>query len=72
MSGGLIAPMAQMMIARVAGRNMARVLGYAVVQSGAEHLTSPRRARTRDGSRDDGDLTLKPGRLARGAEEIQP
>jgi MFS family permease len=30
-AGGLMAPMAQMMIARVAGRNMARVLGYAVV-----------------------------------------
>ncbi len=29
-AGGLLAPMAQMMIARVAGRNMARVLGYAV------------------------------------------
>jgi MFS family permease len=31
MSGGLMAPMAQMMIARVAGRHMARVLGYAAV-----------------------------------------
>src|SRR5580658_4185605 len=31
MSGGLMAPMAQMMIARVAGRPMARVLGYAAV-----------------------------------------
>ena len=30
-AGGLMAPMAQMMIARVAGRNMARVLGYAVL-----------------------------------------
>lgn len=30
-AGGLMAPMAQMMIARVAGRNMARVLGYAVI-----------------------------------------
>ena len=30
-AGGLMAPMAQLMIARVAGRNMARVLGYAVV-----------------------------------------
>src|ERR1700728_2619527 len=29
MSGGLMAPMAQMMLARVAGRHMARVLGYA-------------------------------------------
>ena len=28
MAGGLLAPMAQMMIARVAGRNMARVMGY--------------------------------------------
>jgi EmrB/QacA subfamily drug resistance transporter len=31
MSGGLLAPMAQMMIARAAGKHMARVLGYAVV-----------------------------------------
>jgi EmrB/QacA subfamily drug resistance transporter len=31
MSGGLLAPMAQMMIARVAGKNMARVVGYAAV-----------------------------------------
>jgi EmrB/QacA subfamily drug resistance transporter len=31
MSGGLMAPMTQMMIARVAGRHMARVLGYAAV-----------------------------------------
>src|ERR1700688_4134226 len=31
MSGGLLAPMAQMMLARVAGRHMARVLGYAAV-----------------------------------------
>lgn len=31
MSGGLMAPMAQMMMARVAGRNMARVIGYAAV-----------------------------------------
>src|SRR5580693_1725962 len=31
MSGGLMAPMAQMMLARVAGRHMARVLGYAAV-----------------------------------------
>ena len=30
MSGGLLAPMAQMMIARAAGRHMARVAGYAV------------------------------------------
>lgn len=30
-AGGLMAPMAQMMIARVAGRDMARVLGYAVI-----------------------------------------
>src|ERR1700691_6086916 len=29
MSGGLMAPMAQMMLTRVAGRHMARVLGYA-------------------------------------------
>lgn len=31
MSGGLLAPMAQMMIARAAGRHMARVIGYAAV-----------------------------------------
>jgi EmrB/QacA subfamily drug resistance transporter len=31
MSGGLMAPMMQMMMARVAGRHMARVLGYAAV-----------------------------------------
>src|SRR6202142_2089784 len=31
MSGGLMAPMAQMMMARVAGRHMARVLGYAAL-----------------------------------------
>src|SRR5580658_1693883 len=31
MSGGLMAPMAQMMMARVAGKHMARVLGYAAV-----------------------------------------
>src|ERR1700744_2586352 len=31
MSGGLMAPMAQMMMARVAGKNMARVMGYAAV-----------------------------------------
>ena len=31
MSGGLMAPMFQMMMARVAGRHMARVLGYAAV-----------------------------------------
>ncbi|MBU9434272.1 DHA2 family efflux MFS transporter permease subunit [Burkholderia multivorans] len=31
MSGGLLAPMAQMMIARVAGQQMARVIGYAAV-----------------------------------------
>jgi EmrB/QacA subfamily drug resistance transporter len=31
MAGGLLAPMAQMMIARVAGRHMARVMGYTVV-----------------------------------------
>jgi EmrB/QacA subfamily drug resistance transporter len=30
-SGGLMAPMAQMMMARVAGRHMARVIGYAAV-----------------------------------------
>jgi EmrB/QacA subfamily drug resistance transporter len=30
-SGGLLAPMAQMMIARAAGRQMARVVGYAAV-----------------------------------------
>ncbi|MBR8144417.1 DHA2 family efflux MFS transporter permease subunit [Burkholderia sp. AU19243] len=30
-SGGLLAPMAQMMIARVAGQQMARVIGYAAV-----------------------------------------
>jgi EmrB/QacA subfamily drug resistance transporter len=29
MAGGLLAPLAQMMLARVAGRNMARVIGYA-------------------------------------------
>lgn len=29
MCGGLMAPLAQMMVARVAGRNMARVMGYA-------------------------------------------
>jgi EmrB/QacA subfamily drug resistance transporter len=31
MSGGLMAPMAQMMMARVAGKNMARIIGYAAV-----------------------------------------
>jgi EmrB/QacA subfamily drug resistance transporter len=31
MSGGLMAPMAQMMIARAAGKHMVRVLGYAAV-----------------------------------------
>ncbi|RQS68707.1 MFS transporter [Burkholderia sp. Bp8963] len=31
LSGGLLAPMAQMMIARVAGKQMARVIGYAAV-----------------------------------------
>ena len=31
MSGGLLAPMAQMMMARHAGRQMVRVMGYAVV-----------------------------------------
>src|SRR6202021_2307161 len=31
MSGGLMAPMAQMMIARAAGKHMARVIGYAAV-----------------------------------------
>jgi EmrB/QacA subfamily drug resistance transporter len=31
MSGGLLAPMAQMMIARAAGKHMARVIGYAAV-----------------------------------------
>jgi EmrB/QacA subfamily drug resistance transporter len=31
MAGGLLAPMAQLMIARVAGRHMARVMGYTVV-----------------------------------------
>src|SRR5580692_6974046 len=31
MAGGLLAPLTQLMIARVAGKQMARVLGYAVV-----------------------------------------
>jgi len=31
MAGGILAPMAQMMIARVAGKHMARVMGYAVM-----------------------------------------
>src|SRR5271156_6220368 len=31
MSGGLLAPMAQMMVARVAGRHLARLMGYAAV-----------------------------------------
>ena len=31
MSGGLMAPMAQMMMARVAGKHLARLMGYAVV-----------------------------------------
>ncbi|MGD0446777.1 MAG: DHA2 family efflux MFS transporter permease subunit [Edaphobacter sp.] len=31
MSGGLMAPMAQMMVARIAGRHMARLMGYAAV-----------------------------------------
>src|ERR1700688_2983018 len=31
MSGGLMAPMAQMMMARVAGKHLARVMGYAAV-----------------------------------------
>jgi EmrB/QacA subfamily drug resistance transporter len=31
MSGGLMAPLAQMMIARVAGKHMARIIGYAAV-----------------------------------------
>src|SRR6266853_3619689 len=30
-AGGLLAPMTQMMIARVAGKHMARVMGYTVV-----------------------------------------
>jgi MFS family permease len=31
MSGGLMAPMAQMMMARVAGKHLARIIGYAAV-----------------------------------------
>jgi len=31
MAGGLLAPMAQMMIARIAGRQLARVMGYSVM-----------------------------------------
>src|SRR3984957_3580880 len=31
MNGGLLAPMAQMMIARAAGKHMARIIGYAAV-----------------------------------------
>src|SRR3984957_1420212 len=31
MSGGLLAPMAQMMIARAAGKHMTRIIGYAAV-----------------------------------------
>lgn len=31
LSGGLLAPMAQLMMARVAGKNMARVMGYATL-----------------------------------------
>ena len=31
MSGGLMAPMAHMMIARIAGKHMARIIGYAAV-----------------------------------------
>jgi MFS family permease len=31
MSGGLLAPMTQMMIARAAGKHMARIIGYAAV-----------------------------------------
>src|SRR4029077_10356534 len=31
MSGGLLAPMAQMMIARAAGKHMTRIMGYAAV-----------------------------------------
>lgn len=31
MAGGLLSPMAQMMLARIAGRHMARVLGYTVM-----------------------------------------
>jgi MFS family permease len=31
MSGGLLAPLTQLMMARAAGRQMARALGYAVV-----------------------------------------
>ena len=31
MSGGLLAPMAQMMLARAAGKHLARVMGYAVL-----------------------------------------
>ncbi|MEK6397375.1 MAG: DHA2 family efflux MFS transporter permease subunit, partial [Terriglobus sp.] len=31
LSGGLLAPMAQLMLARVAGKNMARVMGYATL-----------------------------------------
>jgi MFS family permease len=31
MSGGLMAPLAQMMMARAAGRHMARIIGYAAV-----------------------------------------
>ena len=33
MSGGLMAPMTQMMMARAAGKHMARLMGYAAVQS---------------------------------------
>src|ERR1700721_2280813 len=33
LSGGLMAPMTQMMIARAAGRHMARLMGYAAVQT---------------------------------------
>jgi MFS family permease len=31
MAGGLLAPMAQMMIANIAGKHMARVMGYGVI-----------------------------------------
>src|SRR5271156_3129952 len=41
MSGGLMAPMMQMMIARAAGRHMARIIGYAAVPSTLGPMLGP-------------------------------
>src|SRR6202042_275607 len=41
MSGGLMAPMAQMMMARAAGKHMARIIGYAAVPVMLEPILGP-------------------------------